>query len=78
MSKAEVFTSGRASSTLDDHHIKRTRYAHQVSVVALSILMQEAYADYCAEVNGKGPADTSLSGLESSKINTPCFIIGHQ
>ncbi len=29
MSAADVFTSGRAASTLDDHHIKRTRYAHQ-------------------------------------------------
>ena len=31
MSEAGVFTSGRAVSTLDDHHIfKRTRYDHQV------------------------------------------------
>lgn len=52
LSKAEVFTSGRASSTLDDHHIKRTRYAHQVSVVALSLLKQEAYAIYSSEVQG--------------------------
>ena len=30
MSAAEVFTCGRACSILDKHHIKRTRYAHQV------------------------------------------------
>ena len=30
---AEVLTSGRAQSTLNEHHIKRTRYAHQVSLV---------------------------------------------
>ena len=36
MSEAGVFTSGRAISTLLDHHIKRTRYDHQVSLVALS------------------------------------------
>ena len=29
------FTSGRAISTLDDHHIKRTRYDLQTSLVAL-------------------------------------------
>ena len=43
MSEAGVFTSGRAVSTLDDHHIKRTRYDHQVSLVALYLLQQGAY-----------------------------------
>ena len=33
LSQAEVLTSGRAQSTLNEHHIKRTRYAHQVSLV---------------------------------------------
>ena len=32
LSQAEVLTSGRAQSTLDEHHIKHTRYAHQVSL----------------------------------------------
>ena len=32
---AEVLASGRAQSTLNEHHIKRTRYAHQVSLVSL-------------------------------------------
>ena len=35
LSQAEVLTSGRAESTLDEHHIKHTRYAHQVSLVSL-------------------------------------------
>ena len=30
MSATEIFTCGRACSILDEHHIKRTRYAHQV------------------------------------------------
>ena len=30
LSQAQVLTSGRAESALDEHHIKRTRYAHQV------------------------------------------------
>ena len=43
LSQVEVLTSGRAQSTLDEHHIKRTRYAHQVSLVALYMLKQSAY-----------------------------------
>ena len=43
MSEAGVFTSGRAVSTLDDHHIRRTRYDHQDSLVALYLLQQVAY-----------------------------------
>ena len=43
LSQAEVLTSGRAQSSLDEHHIKRTRYAHQVSLVALYMLKQSAY-----------------------------------
>ena len=42
MSEAGVFTSGRAVSTLADHHIKRTRYDHQVLLVALYLIQQEA------------------------------------
>ena len=43
LSQSEVLTSGRAQSTLNEHHIKRTRYAHQVSLVALYVLKQSAY-----------------------------------
>ena len=32
---AEVLTSGRAQSTLNEYHIKRTRYAHHVSLISL-------------------------------------------
>ena len=42
LSQAEVLTSGRAQST-DEHHIKRTRYAHQVSLLAQYTLKQSAY-----------------------------------
>ena len=52
MTTAEVFTAGRAASALDDHHIKRTRYAHQISLVSLSLLKQEAYTVYCEEIQG--------------------------
>ena len=49
---AEVLTSGRAQSTLNEHHIKRTRYAHQVSLVSLYMLMQNAYVEYCNNIMG--------------------------
>ena len=43
LSQVEVLTSGRAQSTLDEHHIKHTRHGHQVSLVALYVLKQSAY-----------------------------------
>ena len=52
LSQAEVLTSGRAQSTLNEHHIKRTMYAHQVSLVSLYMLKQNAYVDYCNNVLG--------------------------
>ena len=58
MTKADIFTSGRTASTLDENHIKRSRYAHQVSLVAFAILQDEAYSAYCISNQGKGPNDT--------------------
>ena len=52
MSEAGVFTSGRAVSTLDDQHIKRTQYDHQVSLVTLYLLQQGAYSIYSTESQG--------------------------
>ena len=43
---------GRAQSVLNEHHIKRTRYAHQVSLTSLYILKQKAYSGYCANLLG--------------------------
>ena len=42
ISRAGVLTSGRAQSALNEHHIKRTRYAHQVSLMSLYMLKQTA------------------------------------
>lgn len=50
LSQAQVLTSGRAQSALDEHHIKRTRYAHQVSLMSLHLLKNRAYSAYCSEV----------------------------
>ena len=43
LSQVEVLTSGREQSMLYEHHIKRTMYAYQVSLVALYMLKQNAY-----------------------------------
>ena len=52
LSQTQVLTSGRAQSALNEHHIKRTRYAHQVSVMSLHLLKHKAYSAYCSGVNG--------------------------
>ena len=40
LSQAEVLTSGRAQSTLDEHHIKHTRYAHVPGIVCSAVHAQ--------------------------------------
>ena len=45
--QAQVLTSGRAQSVLDEHHIKHTRYAHQLSLMSMYILKHNAYTEYC-------------------------------
>ena len=51
-SQAQVLTSGRSPSALNEHHIKRTRYAHQVSVMSLHLIKHKAYSAYCSGVHG--------------------------
>ena len=45
LAEAGVLTPGRAHSALGASNVKRTRYAHEVSCVALFILREEAYPD---------------------------------
>lgn len=52
LTQAAVLTSGRAQSALNEHHIKRTRYAHQVSLIGLHMLKLAAYSAYCETVLG--------------------------
>ena len=65
--QAEVLTSGRAQSTLNEHHIKRTRYAHQVSLVSLYMLKQNAYVEYCKNVMGP-PESYSMWNQRSQTV----------
>ena len=52
--KAGVLTSGKVSSALNDGHIKRSRYTHQVSVAAFTIMKRKAYNQYSTEAWAKG------------------------
>ena len=52
LSQAQVLTSGRAQSTLNENHIKRTRYAHHVSLMSLNLLKKTAYCRYCENTIG--------------------------
>ena len=56
LSQAQVLTSGRAQSVLNEHHIKRTQYSHHVTLMSLYILKQRAYTTYCADL--LGPPET--------------------
>ena len=51
-SQAQVLTSGRAQSTLNENHIKRTRYAHHVSLMSLNLLKKTAYCQSCQNTIG--------------------------
>lgn len=73
MTKADIFTSGRTSSALDEHHIKRSRYAHQVSIAAFSILREEAFSQYCLENQGTCPVNTFVKWSDEQEENYPMF-----
>jgi hypothetical protein len=44
---ANIFTPGVASSLLGGKHVKRTRYAHQLTLAWIHILKTKAYEDFC-------------------------------
>ena len=52
LTQAQILTVSLAQSVLNEHHIKRTRYAHQVSLTSLYILKLKAYSGYCANLLG--------------------------
>ena len=52
-SLAKIFTTGIASSLLAGKHVKRTRYAYQLTLAWLHVLKLQAYDEYCRE--GYGP-----------------------
>ncbi|KAL8599464.1 hypothetical protein ACOMHN_029279 [Nucella lapillus] len=73
ITQAQVLTSGRAQSVLDAHHqIKRTRYAHQVSVMALYLLREQSYSNYCSGV--QGPPESPEMWAQRSRQHNPMFM----
>ncbi|KAK2159307.1 hypothetical protein NP493_1729g00032 [Ridgeia piscesae] len=52
-SLAGIFTTGIATSLLAGRHVKRTRYAYQLTLAWLHILKVQAYDHYCRD--GYGP-----------------------
>ena len=67
LSQAQVLTSGRAQSALNEHHSNRTRYAHQVSLMYLHILKQRAYS------NVDGPPLSQGMWDQLSRTENPQF-----
>ncbi len=65
LTASNVLTSGRASSTLSDSHVKRTRYAHQVSLASLHLLKLDAYSTY---INEKG-SSVSFDGWDANMFS---------
>ena len=72
LTQAQVLTSGRAQSVLDEHHIKRTRYAHQVSLVNLYLLQQKSYTVYCSSVHG--PPESPEMWIQRCRSDNPMFM----
>ena len=66
LSQAMVLPSGRAKSALNEHHIKRTRYAHQLSVMYLHPLKHKAYPAYSYAVHGTAESQQACEQLSSS------------
>ena len=54
---AGVASVGVAETCLTASHVKRARYAHEVSIVALSSLQELAYSKYCQESPDKCTVD---------------------
>ena len=50
LTEAGIFTSGVADSCLTAIHIKRTRYAHEVTAVVLYAIMMKQYTEYRVSV----------------------------
>ena len=69
LAHADVLSSGRAQSALNDHHIKRTRYAHQVFLVSLPVLKINAYSQYSSNVKGPTESFEMWNKRESSEVH---------
>ena len=71
LSQAQILSSGRTQSVLNEHHIKRTRYAHQVTLMSLHLLKHKAYTNHCSTVEGH--YDSQQMWEELCKTENPQF-----
>jgi hypothetical protein len=71
LSEAQVLTSGRAQSALNEHHIKRTRYAHQVTLMSLHLLKRQSYCEYAS--SAPGPCESFDMWNDKCKAQVPQF-----
>ena len=71
LSRAQILTTGRAQSALNENHIKRTRYTHQVSVVSLKYLKHLAYIQNCPCV--LGPPESFDMWYRQTCVEVPQF-----
>ena len=46
---AKIFNTGVAASLLSGKHVKRTRYAYQLTLAWILVLKLQAYEEYCQE-----------------------------
>ena len=74
ITQAQVLTSVRAQSVLDEHHIKHTRNAHPVSLMGLYTLRQKSYP-YTARVF-KNPLNLLKCGLKDAELAILCLCYG--
>ena len=70
LSQAQVLTYGHAQSVLNENHIKRTRYGHQVSLMSLHQLKHKAYSTYCSNVHGPLESQEVWDHLSRTKKST--------
>ena len=52
---ADVYSSGKADSCLQASHVKRTRYAHQVTLATLAKLQEDEFIKYKEECKPESP-----------------------
>ena len=51
IANAQVFTSGTSKALLSAFHVKKSRYAHQVSVATLHLLLKQAFEKHQININ---------------------------
>ena len=69
--QAKIFTPGVSASLLGGKHVKRTRYAYQLTLAWLHMLKLQAYAEYCQLI--WGPHETMEMWEKRLVSNAPTF-----